>query len=69
MSKSQQKREEIQQDLSADRQDLKPKYSYQCHGCTNVADLTYDCLVGVSILCQHCGMSQKAKAENYIALI
>ncbi len=61
-SKSQQKREEVM------KVDQRPRYRYQCHGCTNTADTTYDCEVGVSILCQTCGMAQKAKAENYIAL-
>lgn len=46
----------------------KPKYRYACHGCTQVALVSTNCMVDVMITCQFCGLAQIAKPENWLPL-
>lgn len=49
-------------------QEKENKFRLVCHGCTNDALLSTNNMSGIVVTCQHCGLEQVAKEENYIVL-
>ena len=69
MSKSSNKRESIQSDslpVEQVKEALKPKYRYYCDACTNTAFYSDTREAMKRVPCEHCGIVQTSKIENYI---
>jgi hypothetical protein len=72
MSKSDEKRinavQEGQKNVEQPAKPAEMKYRYYCDGCTQIALVSTNKMIGTVITCQFCGKTQTAKAENWLPL-